>query len=77
MMETLLRFCARQAYGWPQGAHAAFQAVGIDALSLRLVLKENEVSFFASKLLLCSPLWFVLALSLTPMENEVLVHRLS
>lgn len=57
MLETLLRFCARQAYGWPQGAHAAFQAVGVDALTLRLVLEENEVSYFASQLLLCSPLF--------------------
>ncbi|KAK9840585.1 hypothetical protein WJX81_003098 [Elliptochloris bilobata] len=41
-LEALLRFCVRQASGWPGGAHAAFLAAGTDSITLRVLLKCGE-----------------------------------
>lgn len=46
-LATLLRSCMRQAYGWPGGAHAAFQQAGVDAITMRVMLAKHEVRLAA------------------------------
>ncbi len=42
-LAALLRACMRQARGWPDGAHAAFQQAGVDTITVRVMFAERGV----------------------------------
>lgn len=69
-VETLLRFCARRASGRPRGAHSGFQAVGVDAVTLRLVLAEDEVGALLLWPCWCQALALTLGLTVLPVEGR-------